>query len=498
MFDLIDQGGIDLMVTKQMAGAGKSLGDTIHAPLPGGENLAERLGDWADYYGMYLFNGAEKTNRYATAIGAIRKYAASRGTTVAQLTEAQRSEAAEAARQLVRDTQFLYHDLAMPKMFTALGPLGRILFQFKPFMVNMFAYQKDLLVNAIVKRDATSMKQLVAHSGALLAFGGAVGALYSPLISLPAQMANMLGVDFVDPATRVQQWLRQRRMDSASPEENFTNSFHANAEDILYYGLPGLTSLLGLTPPSMGRRVGVAGQEILSTFDAPGLAGPHASIYLDLANAWKEYLLHQRGRGGALAGALVGGVAYNALVPAAVRSNWLAALNGPLASIFGAALMTKGANNPFGEFLANSPEGKRFYNRVMPSLYRNISRTMEVFRGGASLDMDGKPMYIPAGNRAEEMMWNGLGLPSARREEYQSAISFMTSEDTEIKNTRAVLINKIATALLDNNQQAAYDALAEAQDMGITIPRSSIDREIESRRVERIETIKKSLSIQVR
>lgn len=497
LVDMLDEAGIDLLPAKQMAG-GRSVGDILGGQPIRGQSKTEFAYDWLNYGALYTFNGAEKINRFGTATVAIRRYADRLGKTLEQLTSTERGEAVESARRLVRETQFLYDELSLPRALRSgplAGPLGRILFQFKPFMLNMLEYEASLVKNAFFKSETrfgkVALGQLAAHFGAMGVFGGAVGLAASPFLSLPYQLVNRLtGGNLIDPSTQLTAKQRERRRQMMSPEEQYSQSDHFKADDLLYYGLPGLVGL------DMGQRVGVSGQDLMMTIgDIPGWLGPHASAYYDVFQAWKTYG-QSRGRERATAGGLAGAVALNTFLPAGIRNKlpWTATYGG----LLGASLGSSGAPNDFREFLRTSEEGKRAMNRLLPTAFKNATRTYELFAHGAMRDIDGKPMYVPADDRFGEEMALALGLPTIRRQEYMAAISMMTGQQAEKDVTQHIMTNRAADAWADGDYAKFYQIMYDAGKLDIDISEQSIQRRLEALTQERLTSTFNQLSPTIR
>lgn len=484
--ELLDEAGVDLLPAKTQAG-GRSVGDVLGGPPSLGESKFKYAADWLSYKALYAFNGAEKINRFSTSLAAIRKYADRLGKPLDKLTSAERGEAVESARRLVRETQFLYDELSLPRALRSgplAGPIGRILFQFKPFMLNMMEYEMGLMKNAFfnpgTRFSKVAMGQLGTHFAAMSALGGAVGLLYNPLISLPYQLISWVtGGQAVNPANQVEAAQRERRRQMDTVEDNYQQSWHAKADDVLFYGLPGLVGL------DLGQRVGVSGQDLLMTLDAPGVLGPHASAYYDIYQAWKKYGA-SRGHGRAVAGAAAGALA-STFLPQTLRKEipWVTSI----AANIGAALASKGTANDFGEFLFNSPEGARVRSRLGQSAVKNMARTFELIANGSMRDMDGKPMHVPVSDRASEAAWLALGLPSTRREEYSAAINMMTGQAAEINNTRQILTQRAARAWADGNYGEFYEIMSGAAELDIDLDSHAIERELESLTQERMSTV---------
>ena len=483
--EMLDESGIDLLPAKQQAG-GRSVGDILGGPPIPGESKLQYAKDWLDYKALYLFNGAEKMNRFSTTLAGLEQYANRLGKPISKLTSVQRREAIEYARRLVRETQFLYDELSLPRILRSgplAGPFGRILFQFKPFMLNMMEYEASLIKNAFLSPETRfggiAMGQLAAHFGAMAAAGGAVGLLYNPVVSIPYQLFTWITGERKEPAHMLEAYQRERRRDSMSPEEQFQQSWKVRADDVLMYGLPGLIGL------DLGQRVGVSGQDLMMTLDVPGVLGPHASAYYDIAKAWQKHM-GSRGHGRAVAGAAAGAVAATFL-PKEFQKQvpWLTTY----ASTAGAMLASRGTPNDFREFITKTPEGARMAARLQATIVKNAIKTFELFSDGAVRDMDGKPAFVPADDRFGEAAWLALGLPSTRREEYSAALNMLAGQAAVINNTRQILTTRAAQAWAEGDYGKFYEIMAGAAELDIDLDHRSIERELESITQERMSTI---------
>jgi len=487
----VDAAGVYLLPSKQLAGAGHSYGDVLSGPPIAGASKSELFFEWADYLGMFMFNGAEKVNQYGTAIAAIKR---------AKAKGLSRLDGISAARQLVEETQFRYDELSIPNVLAAAGPVGRVLFQFKPFMLNMLSFEKDLLVKAFrpgVAGRANAVAQLGTHVAALSVLGGLVGLLHHPVLSaLGGAIKLATGQDTLDilgaqiplTPTGAEKLQQERRRDIATPEENFTNTMHYRWDDLLQYGVPGLLHL------SVGQRVGVSGQEMLMGLDAPGILGPHGSVYWDVMRAWSTYMKQSGSQAGVAGG--VAGAVLPSLLPKSFQN--VAPFLRAGSSLIGGTLASMGSSNQFADFLTSSREGRNLLLRDTPTIARNAIRTFELFTDGAMRDINGKPMYIPAANRTEELAYVFFGLPSIRREEYQAAGGFLVGQAAKIDADRETFTNRIARAWAENNFEEAYELSMQATELGIEIPEGSIQRELDAITQEKLYTIQQQLPVAAR
>lgn len=486
--DLLDQAGIGLTPTKLGTGGGEA-GGVLQSSFPMYKGAPiEYANDWANYLGLFMFNGAERTNQFGTAIAAIKKVLDKGGSDEAAIAE---------ARNLVRDTQFKYDDLSIPSAMAKLGPVGRVLFQFKPFLLNQLGYEKDLFLNMlglgtgnISKSVAT--QQFLAHLGVIGAFGGLTGLLYNPVIAVPGALVRMVtGKDMLATAQGAEAKQYQKRRAAALPEENVINSMHYLGDDLLYYGIPGLMHL------SLGQRVGVSGQDVLSAFDDVGnIAGPSVSMYGDLFKAWKAYLQQTtsasekaRFLGGQAAGLVAG-----SFLPGPVAGRPLVRVTG---SLLGGYLASLGTHNSFAQFLTGD-EGRTLLFKDTQTLYRNYRRSMMLHQDGAFVDIDGKPQHIPANDASEELMYMLLGLPSIRNTEYSAVESILLANADESALQRKTMIDQIARAWAQRDYQTAYDAVYRAHEAGIDIPQGAINRRVEALVNERLQTLQQRLPVNER
>jgi hypothetical protein len=490
---LVDESGMALMPTKYEAGTRGAFGESSARPLGLGRTPAQHALDLTSYYSMLLFSGAEKVNRFSTAIAALRLALDPKGM---NLDEA----AAKAfARNMVRETQFLYDELAIPHAILKLGPVGRVLFQFKPFLLNMMSFEKDLMVNAFTPGlngglNSGAINQLATHLGALAVFGGAVGLAANPVVELGAMgLKAATGID-LSPDRLSSAARASRRADSTS-DERFRDVMTTRLEDVFYYGLPGL---LGL---SMGRRVGVSGQDLALGANGSTIWGPHLSMYINAAAVANQMRL-QRGTGRAIKGAAVG-----ALLPGFMPGKSAQVVS----SIPGVRLLTAQiggwvgsgnlgplprADNSMADIMKSTKEGRRFTSQATPTLYRNFARSFAITADGAVRDLNGAPMFVPVEDRAAEASWMLLGLPSIRQQETSAAVSMMTASSPGDAATMRSMVDRIAEAYVKLNEGSGsradvFTELMAAQRMGLFVNDASVKRRIEAITASRLETVRK-------
>lgn len=489
MVTLLDRAGANLQPIKTEAGGGLGGGWAMSTQKP--SSLGRSKLDYGErlvsYYGMIGFNGTEAVNRYATGIAAIRK-ALSRG-----LGD---DVAVESARDLIRKTQFLYDELDMPQMLAAGGPVSRVLFQFKPFLMNMMGYEADLIKNAM-SFDPVALQQLATHMGALTVFGGAVGLAHHPVMSVIGGAAKLAHANAIgDFLLHPEETVRGRRRQNMSPEEIYANSMHYQASDLLYYGLPGLLHL------SLGQRAGVSGQDLQMLGDTQNIFGPQMGVYSELFKTWRDYAK----QGGSTAG-LIGG-ALGAIAPSFIPtrggkllseiSQFPVGYPRALSAIGLGWLFSAHSQNPFGDYLQSSEEGRSLFNKAGWTAVRNFARGFAIAHDGTIRDIDGKPQYIPVNNRVEETALAAAGIPSIRREEYSAAVGLLKGDASDMLATRRTYIERVAQAWAKNDWPHMYQILAQANSLGIDIPESAIQEELNSMTNESMETTRARLPVATR
>lgn len=492
---LMERAGIALVPGKHMAG--ESAMGTVSGQIPRniGQGALKLSGQWFKYTSMLGFNGAESVNRYATGLVAIRR----------ALQKGMSEEAAIAgARRLVRETQFNYDELSLPAVMRNMGPVGRVLLQFKPFVVNMLAYEKDLAMNALRFNGTTSAnvawRQLGAHVAGIALFGGATGLMYHPAFTLLGKTIKLFTGGRVNHVAGIpltvedlQADRRAQRLAMKTPEEAFTQTLHYDWDDLLLYGVPGLAHL------NLGQRVGVSGQDLTFGANASSLLGPHFGAQYEFISALGKYITSPdagRGTAGAAAGALL-----PSLIPGSVGRIARTPFGRIGGAYLGAGVASLGSYNDFGKFLFGqrgvagdeSPAGRALMSRAYPVALRNAMWTWELHNELMARDIDGKPMHIPAANRAEEMLYMMASAPTIRRSEYAAAVSMMVGDGAALAATRQSYVDRIARARAAGTEAGYIEAnklILRASEQGVSISESSIQREVETLTNERIETIR--------
>ncbi len=504
MANLIYDIGTGLQPSKQVAGGSMSMGDyTGSAPLSAGKTKGEYAMELAHYTAMLPFNGGEQTGRYATAIAILRRELQKAGidpTDVAAIEKnaSAANQAAMKARDMVDKTFFRYDDLGMPRAFSMLGPAGRLLFQFKPYIIQQAGYTFDMM-KAAARGDPNSWMQLGSHLGVLSALGGATGLMYHPLMTYTGGLIKLLtkqdtisflGKTFPLTPQALETMAYDRREKQRTPEEAFTDTNHYRWDDLLYYGIPGLMHL------ALGERIGISGQDMLPDFTDPGSfvksqLGPTYGVYPELANLWGKYLA-QRGSGRGVTGGAVGALAGRAIFGPAYG------FGGTIGGLLGAGLASKTGDNPFFDFLTTSREGRGLMMQLLPAMARNAQKTWQIYRYGARMNLDGEPIHVPVGDKTEEMMSQLAGAQTINQQESQAVLSFENAQSARYSNNQETLINEIADAIKHGDDERKWKAIQRALDLGVYIPEESIQDRLHSIARDAMYTIQQRQNLMTR
>lgn len=546
--ELSDEAGILLMPGKHLAGAGGTSWSALvnEIPVGFGRGRLLRTKDIVKYSGMLMFNGAERVNRYGALIAGYNK--------AIKFLGMDHAAAVQYAKRLVRDTQFYYDDLSMPMLFHKMGPAGRMIFQFKGYIWNQVNLEARLAKKAAMG-DPAAAKQLMAHLGMYFTLGGARGLASHPLITSAAVLtggaAALAGLPsgFRDPAGALLNVWRNRRVDRLTPEQAIEGRLPGHYDDIVMHGLPGLINM------SLGQRIGISGQEIGNLVDLTNWAtlGPHLSVYGDFINLMQGYM-QTVGSGPGTLGALGAGMASLIVPPAVTKGITTAAglaaggarvgstgyaiaqalLDGGgvtevqdvlkssgytsekqdlarfltwgstkyptlAAALLGGYLASQGSALDFGTYFDNFEEGRAFRSRALPTFIRAWSNAVETFANNATLDIDNKPSYLPPGRDVYgEALAAALNLPTKRREEERAMLDFLLHKHEKRSAERSAYVEAIGGAFASGDTEKAYELLAEALENGIDIEESAVQREIDSRTQEAIETVRQRVLQEVR
>ena len=496
---MADELGIAAMPGKHMVGADYAgIGD-LYNMVPNAlltDTKRDLMWKWTKTLGMTPFNGAERTNRMATMIVGYRKGLAH------GLDD---NAARQYAKNMVRETQFQYDEISMPLGFTKLGPAGRMLLQFKPFVANQLGFEKDLVMKAFINPatgkagiDAKAVQALATHWAMYSVWGGIRGIAASPAIAaLGLPYFLMTGKR---PDQLLMGMLRKSRNSKREPWEKFTDSHKALSSDILWYGLPALGRM------SLGNRVGVSGQELMNFWEIPGIFGPHGSIFADVFSAYKGYARTKGswlGVGGGIAGAVapsllpsVGGGFVKKVMPLGRVGGGLLGASAATGKLPGVDLFHY--PNPFYEFLEKEPQGKALSRRAVPTLLRNFIRSVEIMNTGAVRDMEFRPNYITADDKTEAMVAALFGVQTVSAEERNAALGLLFSEAALYDNTKKTLVERIARATAEGDKEGVAEAWRSAHEQGIVIGNEEINRQLKNIQQDAERTLRQNVTSEIR
>ena len=171
---------------------------------------------------MYMFNGAERINRGATAYGAYRKELAALSRGGKALTPDDHKKAVRKAVDVVNRTQFSYNSDNIPMIMQ--GPVGSVLFQFKSFFVNQMEFMAGL--------NAQERARFVGMMGALGGF------------------SSMLDIPGVDVADHLSSLVFDAKISEASriAEQDFFDKEQSShvARSVMRFGMYGAPGLGGI------------------------------------------------------------------------------------------------------------------------------------------------------------------------------------------------------------------------------------------------------------
>jgi hypothetical protein len=466
--ELVDEAGIEFMPAKQLAGVGWA--DQIGKKAPKmGRTLLGQGFDTAQYYSMYLFNGAERINRISSLFAGYRH-------AIDDLGMAE-GAAREFAKDIVVKTQFLYTTQAMP-MFMK-GPVARVLFQFKPFLVNQVSFEKDLLMQ-IVRNPGNRQAwgAMGRHMGMYTAFGGLRGVVNHPLFMTWNGLAALGGWKATE------DWLLSRNRYGKEQETAglFRGSDNFTARDLLVHGIPGL---LG---GSIGDRIGVSGQELnADNF----IMGPHTTIMKDTFDALMAYTKAGGGAGKGLAG---WGVGSAVALAAGLNKPYQPLLVGAAAGLLSSSL----TDNPMIDFM-DTRQGRKAWNSMMPTAYRNFDKTWDLMQGVTPRNINFAPLQQPWQlNRTEQAIWNFMGAQTVDDTEARAYARLILDEGEKHSAKRAMYGEQLAHAVVEADLQKYHTIAARAAKQGIAFEYSDIQARVERMRIPAMESVRQAQPVQAR
>jgi hypothetical protein len=509
IYPLLKEIGVDLVPTKDIAGGG--FGNIVGSkPEIIGKTKGQYAGDLIKWAGMLPFNGGEQIGRFATAIGAIQRQLEKEGidwkdAKAIEDNPAAAQRASVMAQKMVEKTFFKYDDLGMPSFFSQFGPLGRLAFQFKPFIYQQMSYEKDLLMD-MLKGTPGAAAKFGGHMAITSVLGGLTGLAYHPVLSTIGGLIHLvtnrnimsvMGHNIALTPEAYEAQIAHRRELTADPEQTWANTPNYKWDDMLYYGLPGLFHV------AMGDRIGISGQDVMPDFNnglgglMQSAAGPTFGMVSPFIKAWTSYAQTSGSKRGILGG-LAGAVAMQQLTRA-IGGGAPMTFSGIVGGIAGGSLFSRGeGQHSLAEFLNTSKEGRELLMQITSGELRNAMRTWEIMQHGYIRNMDGEREYFPASTLQEEVLAQAFGANTINREEYHSVMALEASENARVQHDEQSTVKEIATALAENDQERAWDLEIKAQGRGIVITPNMIQDELETLTNEAMNTMIKKKSVMTR
>lgn len=465
----------------------------MQRPMIHGTGQLGNLVETVNHMAMMAFEGAETYNRSVSAIGAYRRGLASVSEGGLGLSS---RASVEYARQVVRETQFLYFDAALPKMLR--GPAAKVLAQFKPYLFNQLVFEKNLVIG-MAKGDAQSAKVFARHTAAIFAFGGTRALAKHPIIGgLVALMGlnhGRVGGLFGEPKA-----MAEAAVDAENNVREEPLIFAANRA--LTHGLPGLTGL------TVAQRVGISATDLQFWNNGFGFFfGPTGSAVAD----WLTFFGKQAAQGEE--GARATGISL--LSMAALKSAASASSAGPLPpfSLMLAALavneiQTHMASDGglrgrqlFPEFPdtldpATTPEANRLRGSLNLKVFNDFKRTIEIYQESLYYDASGRAIHMPLSgfNRVSSMFWTGIGGQSVDAANQLALQQMLLAADNPHKAKRQTIINAIARAIMADDPAEVLRLRKDAEEQGLTITDASVNANLRRRQQARTKTVEQLIS----
>ena len=473
--DVADAAGVNFQMGRHLAGASGFAGNVQSAmatPVTFGVGKLGTARAWGNFVGMYMFNSAERVNRLATALASYKAatYPKARG----GLGLGHEAAIAK-TKEIIGSTQFWYDELNLPQLMRQGGPAARVLLQFKPFMMNALRYEVDMAskaVKGLARGDLRPAGAAAYHAALYSVYGGAMGALRHPVITGTLWATGML--PFIPKPAELRASLAERFGDKEGEG--------GTAETLLLHGVPGLLNM------SLGGRLGITGQEIASLGGTSWL-GPHISTVADFTKAVADFA-GQAGSGKAMSGMAVGFLAP-ALIPGRAGREIAAT---PFSRMLGTYVSQFGpGGEKWREWLNNSPEGRRFVGRLLPSFIRNGTRAVDVYQHGFYLDSKGRRIEVPYGDEAAEAAAKLGGFPTRRDEERQAYLEWLRPRAYKREATKSQLARAAAAAWSRGDLQRAHEIVLEALEAGISLEWPTIEAQVERSLEDQVEGFTRQL-----
>lgn len=123
---------------------------------------------------------------------------------------------------------------------------------------------------------------------------------------------------------------------------------------------------------------------------------------------------------------------------------------------------------------------------------------MEIMTEGSVRDAEFRPHYIPASDRVAQTTAALFGVPTIADDERAAVLGLLFAEAGSHELTKQTLVERIARSLVEGDNQGAWDAMADAHELGIVIQPSSINQQIENITRDYELTIRENLPVELR
>lgn len=506
LYDIIDEAGVTLAMPRSQRATswGTEMDEMPNRLLadpnqPVFEGALEKLWDWGSLWSLYGFNKMEKVNRVLTAFAAARKAE----------TVGIKDVAGKVAfiTDMIDRTQFTYSDVGLSPIMA--NPIGKVLFQFKPFLQNQLRFEVDLMKRAArgsmaQRKDAA--KALVQHFGTIGLLGGSSSVMFSPAFFLLGA-----GLSKFDQDTSAEGFINKillNVMGGGGYLEQGVDRFNSPYWNPRAFWTHGLFGLLGT---DISRRLSLSGPELLFTTNHDvwsSVLGPHVGMYkaaLDVLNdpevrtpAWAKV-----------------GVGLPALILGAPA---LKGAGGIIGGIGGTALASAASDTPlitgdafdadkeiFKGELWRSKSGRNFMQRAMPTFFRNLDMAADILTTGITWDAGLNPTYwsalayqngtrfLPGVEPVQESQIYGallalVGLRPVEQSLTRAQTQLLQEENDKWARTQDMYADMVAESYFRGDVARALELAAEAQvKYGITITKQMFMPRIDHLRSTRTE-----------
>ena len=523
LYDLLYEAGVEYAVprSQSMEAWGMKAGEKGGSKLLADPNEQlfnfTKAWTWAEWNSMVMFQKAEKLNRSLTAFAAARYAATPEG------GELQGKALTAFIEDMIDATQFTYHDLGLSPAMA--NPIGKVIFQFKPFLANQIRYEANMLSKLVRSRgpDRTqAVVQIAEHLGTIGLLGGTSAFMYNPIIYGGLAAASTFDND-TSPESLLNDVLYHRmgKFSADRYHQQGIKRFNTpwwDAHTVVSHGLFGL---LGM---DVSRRLSLSGPELFLSTGNDAVAagvGPHMSMYWHYMKAMRDQETPASGfsknaMGLALAafmfptlkgaGGLVAGLTASGLTSMidGGRPIWDPKTLGSTVSKYGGGIPFLPIKAPrekenfdfYTGALSESKSGRRFMMNVMPVAFRNISNTATILSTGMIWDLGGNPDFMdtlmhtskqrilpgmPASSQTQ--LWEALirlgGFRSTRSTVDRMATTLVRDENEKYIRLADSYADRMAAAYIARNPIEMSKLQAELlQKYGIVVSRSQIETRV--------------------